>query len=105
MVLTILASYVRFMVFKDYLVAYEGECDPNIHSCFVGCSDDECTETYFYSKMVKHATTLETQCGVDITDCENANICLGENDTDCIITYCDPLTDIDSCSSETSTSL
>ncbi|MBU1755080.1 hypothetical protein KKH81_02255, partial [Patescibacteria group bacterium] len=80
--------YERFLVNHDYIVEYEGECDAETESCFVGCEDDECTETYYYSLVEKYAADVRKQCGVDITDCEDANICL-ESDTHCSVTYCD----------------
>lgn len=101
LVLTIGASYVRFMVVHDYLVAYEGDCDPVTNSCFVGCEDEECTSEYYYSLVQKHAVTLEAECGVDITDCEAASICTSDSDAECSITYCDPQLDGEACESVT----
>ncbi len=86
------ASYVRFMVTHDYMVAYEGTCDPSVHSCFVGCTDEECTEEYYYSNVQKYAVDLNAECGDNITDCEKANLCQ-PNDQKCSITYCDPSSD------------
>lgn len=85
-------SYYRFMVNEDYLIRYEGVCDPTIHTCFVGCEDDECTTEYYYSDVVKYAPDLYAECGKNITDCEIANICLPKDKT-CTITYCDTKTD------------
>lgn len=87
-------SYYRFMIRQDYMVGYEGVCDPATETCFVGCEDDECTEEYYYSKMVKYAPDLYKECGEDITDCEMANACL-PGDRDCSVTHCDPMTDGD----------
>jgi hypothetical protein len=103
-VLTVGASYVRFMVIKDYLVAYEGVCDPVVNSCFVGCEDEECTSEYYYSSVQKYAVNLYAQCGEDITDCEAASICLATDDQDCSVTYCDPEVDGDTCSTPTESS-
>lgn len=87
-VLSGISSYFRFMVNNDYMVSYEGECDPTVDTCFLGCEDDECTESYYYTNMQKYAADLYRQCGPDITGCEEANICLPE-DYNCSITYCD----------------
>jgi hypothetical protein len=84
------------MILKDYIVAYEGECDPQVHSCYAGCEDDACTQEYFYDVVEKRATDIYAQCGSDITDCEAANACLSE-ERGCSITYCDPAADGDSC--------
>ena len=42
-------SYHRFMVRHDYVVGYEGVCDPAINSnkCFEGCDDDACNCEYY----------------------------------------------------------
>ncbi|KKR41869.1 hypothetical protein A2356_03740 [Candidatus Nomurabacteria bacterium RIFOXYB1_FULL_39_16] len=91
-----ITSYSRLFINQDYLVEYEGECDPIIEECFVGCEDDECTEEYYYTQIIKYAPDLYKQCGKDITDCESANICLPD-DKICSITYCDIETDKDIC--------
>lgn len=89
-------SFFRFMVFQDYVVSYEGSCDPSINSCFVGCEDDACTKEYFYFKMQKYAPDLYAQCGKDITNCEVANKCMPD-DRKCSIVYCDPEINTDEC--------
>jgi len=87
-VFLVLSSFYRFVVSRDYMVSYEASCDPQQHSCFVGCEDDACSEEYFYAKAEKHAVNLYAQCGPDITDCDEANRCLDENDSRCSILYC-----------------
>ena len=96
-VLFVLTSYYRFLVIHDYLVAYEGECDPYTQVCFVGCEDDECSSEYYYSQVEKYAPNVYEQCGKDITDCESASRCLPEDGEQCSVTYCDPGTDGDEC--------
>jgi len=81
-----LVSYYRFMVKHDYMVGYEGACDPVIEKCFMGYDGDE---QYFYSDLYR-------ECGKDITDCEAASVCL-KNDRKCSITYCDKEIDGDVC--------
>jgi hypothetical protein len=103
LLLLIGSSYVRFVLLNDYSVAYEGECDPKSFNCFVGCKDEECIELYYYSKVVKYAPDLFKQCGIDITNCEKASVCLPENDTGCSINYCDPTEDESQCYSYTET--
>jgi len=93
------ASYVRFIASHDYVVAYEGECDPTTQECFIGCEDDECTEEYYYVLMQKYAADLYEQCGADITDCEAANECL-DGDRECSVTTCDLEVDGDACETE-----
>lgn len=96
-IITTVAAYYRFMVSYDYIVSYEGSCNPEENVCFTGCEDEECSEVYYYSFIQKYALDLYEQCGKNITDCEEANICL-ENDSDCSITYCDLEMDGESCS-------
>lgn len=91
----------RFILKSDYVVSYEGVCDPSFESCFVGCEDDECTQEYYYTEVQKYAPDLYRECGKDITDCDVANICLPE-DKDCSVTYCDPETNEDGTCSEPS---
>ena len=93
-------SYFRFIINNDYLIGYEGTCNPATEKCFTGCTDDACTESYYYSQMIKYAPDLYKECGKDITDCEAANTCLPE-DRNCSITYCDPEVDGDICSTRT----
>lgn len=87
--LSAVASYYRFVVTSDYIVEYEGECDPALESCFEGCEDDACEETYPYKVMHKYAADLRETCGPDITDCTEASMCL-PGDQECTVTYCDP---------------
>lgn len=94
-----IVSYYRFMVRQDYIVGYEGVCDPTTEKCFVRCADDACTKDEYYLQAEKYAPDLLKECGPDITDCPDASICLPD-DRDCSITYCDPNTDGDTCSNE-----
>jgi len=89
MMLSGAASFYRFVVANDYIVEYEGECDPATESCFEGCEDDECTEHYPYKHMSKYASDLRAECGPDITECEMASVCL-PGDEACSVEYCDP---------------
>ncbi len=92
-----IVSYNRFIVNRDYMVAYEGECNPNTESCFVICDDDACSQKHYYSKIQKYAPILYEECGEDITDCKLANECVF-GDTKCSIVYCKVEVDGDVCS-------
>lgn len=97
-------SYYRFMVAHDYVVGYQGTCDPATRKCFVGCNNDNqdissCTDTYYYAKMQKYAVDLYAECGPDITDCADASTCLAQ-DRKCSVTYCDPANADDTCSTK-----
>jgi len=89
-------SYYRFMINHDYKVGYEGVCDPFLKECFIGCEDAQCTTVYYYTKVIKYAPDLFKECGKDITDCEDASVCL-PNDRDCSIVYCDVKINGDAC--------
>ena len=86
------SSYVRFIVQNDYLVSFEGECDPYSESCYEGCEDEECTEVYYYSIIERHASELSNLCGSDISDCDDAFVCQPAVEN-CSVTYCDETID------------
>lgn len=86
-------AYYRFVIVSDYMVAYEGKCEPSLHSCFAGCDNDGCADVvYPYAKMQKSETDLYAECGKDITNCDAANTCLPQDGQDCTVSYCDPKT-------------
>jgi hypothetical protein len=88
MILFVGASYVRFIILDDYYVIYEIDCDPSLDSCFIGCSDDECTEEYPYYTVEKYATDIVKQCGESIESCTSAESCLADDGGRCQVTYC-----------------
>lgn len=90
------ASDFRFILAQDYVVAYEGACDPAVSVCFIGCEDDACANEYYYANVEKYAADLYAQCGADITGCTSADVCRA-NDRKCSVTYCDLETDGDAC--------
>ncbi len=85
---------------KDYLVSYEIECDPNTESCFVGCEDENCTETYYYAYIERHAATVNKRCGPNVLGCDLPKTCLSEESKICKVTFCNP--DLEECSMSTS---
>lgn len=80
-------SFYRFVIGEDYIVQYEGVCDPEVESCFTACEDDACSSVYHFSSVQKYAAEVHASCGADITDCEAASMCL-PTDTFCEIEYC-----------------
>jgi hypothetical protein len=90
-------SYYRFLIKHDYNVSYDGQCDPATESCFVNYGDDEGAESMYYSKMQKYAPDLYRECGSNITDCEEASMCL-PGDRNCSRVYCDKNNTEDNCS-------
>lgn len=97
-ILFIGASYMRFFIIHDYMVEYEGVCDPATNHCFIGCEDEQCTTEYYYSKIQKYAPNIIEQCGSNITDCDNASICT-DSETKCSITFCEAELDGEICES------
>jgi hypothetical protein len=89
-VLTISASFYRYVVTKDFLVTYEIDCDPAISICYVGCEDDACTEEYYYQEIERYAPTLLGLCGADISECDAANTCM-INEVQCTLASCNPI--------------
>ena len=81
-------AYIRFVVAEDYIVEYEGECDPITESCFVGCADDACTEVYYHTWVQKESSDVHAACGVSVLECETASVCL-PGDANCSVRYCD----------------
>jgi len=84
-------SYYRFIVKHDYVVGYQGSCDPATGKCFMSCNDDACAKPDYYSEMRKYEPDLYKECGKDITDCKVASVCLS-SDRKCSITYCNKST-------------
>lgn len=94
--LFVCASFYRFYIQQNYLVAYEGECDPTTESCYKYCEDNECTEPFFYSVIERNASITYEMCGPDVTTCDKAYNC--DNDSTCTIYFCDAEIDgIDAC--------
>ncbi len=91
------ATFVRFTVQQDYMVQYEIDCDSSQSSCFVGCEDDECTETYDYAYKFRYAKSIFEQCGEDITDCDAAQTCAA-GEAKCSDLFCDPTDELNECS-------
>ena len=84
-------SFYRFMIKHDYIVGYQGSCDPATGKCFMSCDDDTCTKPDYYSEIQKYEPDLYKECGKDITNCDAASVCL-PTDRKCSITYCNKST-------------
>jgi hypothetical protein len=76
------------MIKHDYIIGYNGSCDPALGKCFMSCDDDACAKPDYYSEIRKYEPDLYNECGKDITDCKAADVCL-PSDHKCSITYCD----------------
>jgi len=81
-------SCYRFFIKHDYMVSYNGFCDPAVEKCFVNYEDDTDETSKYYSKMEKYAPDLYKECGSDITNCKDASVCV-PGDLNCSKAYCD----------------
>lgn len=97
LILTVGASYYRYMVSYDYLVRYEGDCDPYTEICFQYCEDESCNDPSYYTWITREASVIKANCVEnDVTLCEFAYTCeAGEEN--CTITHCDTASDTDEC--------
>lgn len=82
-------SFYRFVVLQDYIVSFEGDCDPYTESCYVECEDDECTEEYYFTIIERMAYEIRDLCGSDVLECDAAYECQPDV-AFCEISYCDP---------------
>ncbi len=81
-------TYYRFIIKRDYIVGYNIPCDSSLEKCFVDFEGEMGSEFSFYSKMEKYAPDLFKECGSNITECNEANVCL-QSDRGCKKKYCD----------------
>ncbi len=87
--LSFFATYYKYGILKDYIVAYEAECDPSTESCYVGCSDDNCESNYYFKIIEKKAFDLFRSCGNAVINCDDAQFC-SESDSFCNVIICTP---------------
>lgn len=90
-------SFNRFVIKGDYIVEYEGTCNPATEECFAK-TDDTTGKVNYYTKVQKYAPDLYAECGESIIGCTYANVCVS-TDKNCSITHCsaDALLDNESC--------
>ena len=88
LILAVNATFYRFWVQMDYIVAYEYSCNPESESCFIGCEDSDCNEKYYYAIIKKKAYDVYKSCGNDVIGCDSAYIC-NTSDYICEISYCE----------------
>lgn len=90
------ASYARFLMSYEYLVRYEGPCDPYAQSCFRYCEDEACSEPFYYSTIERSAAVVRQLCGETVLGCTDAETCLAGED-ECRVIYCEQATNGDAC--------
>lgn len=93
-VLSVSASYYRFMVLHDYVVEAQIDCDPTFESCFVWecdpsiegeCTGNEDDDTWYYKYAYRNAK--------NITDCEDGDMtcqftCTSGGEDECAEVLC-----------------
>lgn len=91
------SAYLRFFVLNDYIIAYEGDCDPYTESCYLFCEDESCTEPFYYSIIERNAAEVQALCNTsDVTTCDDAYFC-PDDGTFCSVEYCDQTESSDEC--------
>lgn len=89
-VISLAASYYRFMITYDYEVIHEGICDPYQEQCSLYCENDKCDEPFYFKTIHRRADTLRNICGdILVSECANAQSCQ-PNEQSCFVTYCTP---------------
>lgn len=91
---SIVATYHRVFVLRDYMIEAQAPCDPYTESCFVYICDpsaEECTgdpeaDTLYYKNISRNAKNIPL-CDVEDESCEALTCPLDE--MDCSVTLCD----------------
>lgn len=95
LVSSVLATYYRYIVMKDYIIEAQVNCDPMVEACFVLVCDpengEECTgnpeeDTSYYKILHRNAKYIPL-CDPQAADCLVASCQSAEED--CSVTFCD----------------
>ncbi len=95
---SIVVTYYRFFIARDYVVQEEVGCDPYTEACFIFVCDplvdEECTgdssEDTSYYKLMDRVAKNAPLCEVGDETCDTSVCSPGE--TECYFTLCDPET-------------
>jgi hypothetical protein len=87
LIISVGATYYRYVVNRDYIIFAHVECDPKIESCFyTPCEGIDCpAEIEYYKKINKKAFNIEL-CDSENPECQPL-VCQ-PNEKDCEITNC-----------------
>jgi len=109
---SVIVSYVRIYVQRDYLIQTQISCDPDEDNCFVSkcnsdedftCSKDPAEQTSYYKIIEKKAYNIPL-CDPNKTECPELSCAPQEED--CQITLCTPdNADGATCSNDSSSDL
>jgi len=92
---SVLVTYYRYIVIKDYIIEAQINCDPMAEACFVSVCDpengEECTgnpeEDISYYKILHRNAKYIPLCDPQAADCPVASCQSAEED--CLVTLCD----------------
>ncbi|OGI22497.1 MAG: hypothetical protein A2808_03285 [Candidatus Moranbacteria bacterium RIFCSPHIGHO2_01_FULL_55_24] len=87
-------AFLKFFVFRDYMIYAQTECDPSLESCFIYTCDpatEECTgdpeeDTWYYNLITKNAQNIAV-CDPSAEECEELSCAPGE--IGCEVAFCD----------------
>lgn len=97
---SIVTTYCRTFIARDYIIIAEIECDPSIEKCFIytcdpefngECPADEAEWTSYYKLIKKKEANIPPEidsCDPNVSDCPELSCDSGE--ADCQIIECDP---------------
>ena len=94
-VISIIVTYYKIMIKRDYMIEAQIDCDPETESCFVYKCDpeqEECTgnpeEDMSYYKIINKNASRVSVCDSGVEECQPLVCEVGE--PDCEITLCSP---------------
>lgn len=92
--LVVCAAFLKYFVFKDYIITMHVDCDPASEHCFVSVcdpsEDDTCSKDP--SEQMSYYKVIQKKAG-RMPNCDpNSNSCVinCSNDNDCKIILCSP---------------
>ena len=92
-IVSVSASYYRYVVLHDYLITVAVDCDPDAESCFVwqcdpsiegDCTGEADEDIWFYSLV---EGTTKYMCDNREEDCD-PSACVDDPNADCEMIYC-----------------
>jgi hypothetical protein len=85
---SVVTTFIKIVVLKNYQIVAETSCDPALESCFA--YEDEETELYFYKLISKKASNIVAcEATEEKIGCAEELSCI-EDEENCSYTYCDP---------------
>ncbi len=84
-IFSVIATYNRIYIQRDYQILAEIDCDPEINSCFVW--EEEDGEIWYYSIIEKKAANIP-DCNPHREECDDPFFC-EEGEEDCYEFFCD----------------